>query len=115
MTEEDVIADVDEFVESKGLAEHREVFRKGALLARVNGRDDGFEYLSQISEEEKSVLRHEVHITSATLNPANVGISDHAQVEPPLYALFPGRLMRWLGHCSGNGSDGRQWCSGVLL
>merc|ERR1712054_450499 len=46
MTEEDVIADVDEFIDSKGLAEHREVFRKGALLARVNGRDDGFEELN---------------------------------------------------------------------
>lgn len=66
MTEEDVIADVDEFVESKGLAEHREVFRKGALLARVNGREEGFEDVSQISEAEKEVLRHEVRITSLT-------------------------------------------------
>ncbi|KAI6812207.1 putative MFS myo-inositol transporter [Hortaea werneckii] len=60
MTEEDVIADVDEFVESKGLAEHREVFRKGALLARVNGREEGFEDVSQISEAEKDALRHEI-------------------------------------------------------
>lgn len=115
MTEEDVIADVDEFVESKGLAEYREVFRKGALLARVNGREEGFEDVSQLSEEEKSVLRHEVCITSAKFDLANMEMSDHAQVEPPLHALLPGRPVRWLRYRSGNGSNGRQWCPAVLL
>lgn len=60
MSEEDVIADVDDFIETRGLSEHREVFRKGALLARVNGREEGFEDVTQISEDEKNMLRHEV-------------------------------------------------------
>lgn len=60
MSEEEVIADVDDFVEAKGLQEHREAFRKGALLARVNQRADGFEYVSSVPEDEKAVLRNEI-------------------------------------------------------
>lgn len=60
MTEQAVLNDVDIWVEEKGLAEHRDVFRKGALIARVGQRDDGFEYVSQLTEEEKGVLRHEI-------------------------------------------------------
>lgn len=60
MSEEDCIADVDRWCEEKGLAEHQAVFRKGALLARVNQRADGFEYVDALSEEEKAVLRQEV-------------------------------------------------------
>lgn len=60
MSEEDCIADVDQWCEEKGLSEHQAVFRKGALLARVNQRSDGFEYLDAISEEEKAALREEV-------------------------------------------------------
>ena len=60
MSEEDCIADVDQWCEDKGLMEHQAVFRKGALLARVNQRADGFEFLNAISEEEKAALREEV-------------------------------------------------------
>ena len=59
-TEEDVLDDVDAFVEDKGLQDERETFRKGALLARVSQRADGFESVKQLSEEEKDLLRHEI-------------------------------------------------------
>ena len=60
MTEAAVLQDVDAWVDEKGLSSHREEFRKGALIARVGQRDDGFEYVSQLSEEEKGLLRREV-------------------------------------------------------
>ncbi|KAB2579763.1 Sugar/inositol transporter [Lasiodiplodia theobromae] len=59
-TEEDVLAEVDAWVEEKGLQDSREAFRKGALLARVQQRDDGFESVSALSEAEKELLRHEI-------------------------------------------------------
>lgn len=60
LSEQQVLADVDQWCIDHGLTEHQEVFRKGALIARVGQRDDGFEYVSQLSEEEKGWLRHEV-------------------------------------------------------
>ncbi|KAJ4303673.1 hypothetical protein N0V90_002574 [Kalmusia sp. IMI 367209] len=60
MSEQEVIRDVDAWVEEKGLTEHRSEFQKGALIARVGQREDGFEYVSQLNEEEKSLLRHEI-------------------------------------------------------
>ncbi|KAF2008435.1 plastidic glucose transporter 4 [Aaosphaeria arxii CBS 175.79] len=60
MTEEALLADVDAFVEEKGLSAHRDAFRKGALIARVGQREDGFEYVTQLSEDDKKVLRHEI-------------------------------------------------------
>lgn len=30
------------------------------MIARVGQRDDGFEYVDQLSEDEKGVLRHEI-------------------------------------------------------
>ena len=59
MSEGEIIADVDGFVEAKGLQEHREAFRKGAMLARVALRTNGFEYVSALSEQDKEVLRRE--------------------------------------------------------
>jgi len=59
-SEEQVLADVDAWCVEKGLQEHQEWFRKGALIARVGQRDDGFEYVQQLSEEEKDLLRHEI-------------------------------------------------------
>jgi hypothetical protein len=44
----------------KGLTEYQDAFRKGALIARVQQRSDGFEHLSQLSEDEKGLLRHEM-------------------------------------------------------
>lgn len=60
MTEQEVLRDVNAWVEEKGLTEYRDEFQKGALIARTGQRDDGFEYVSQLSEEEKGLLRHEI-------------------------------------------------------
>jgi hypothetical protein len=60
LTEADVIRDVDAWCVEKGLEAEQDVFRKGALIARVGQRDDGFEYVDQLSEEEKELLRHEI-------------------------------------------------------
>lgn len=60
LTQEEVIADVDAFVESKGLAEHREDFRKGALMSQAINIPDGFEGIAILSEEDKVVLREEL-------------------------------------------------------
>ena len=60
MSESDVLADVDRWVELKGLQEHREAFHKGGLIARVQHRDDGFEEISMLSPDEKQILRDEI-------------------------------------------------------
>lgn len=59
MTEDEVIKDVDAFIEARGLADKRETFHKGALMARVQNRPNGYEHISMLSEEEKGWLRHE--------------------------------------------------------
>lgn len=59
LSEEQVLADVDAWCIEKGLSEHQDAFRKGALVARLGQRDDGFEYVTQLSTEEKDILRHE--------------------------------------------------------
>lgn len=56
----ELMADVDSFTEKYGLSEHRDSFRKGALLAQASTRPDGFETISELTEEEKAVLRKEV-------------------------------------------------------
>lgn len=61
LSEEQVIADVDAWCVEKGLQADQEAFRKGALIARVGQRDDGFEYVDQLSTEEKDLLRHEIN------------------------------------------------------
>jgi sugar porter (SP) family MFS transporter len=59
MTMEEVLADVDSFVEERNLVDHREDFRKGALLAQVNNTPGAFEHIESITEEEKAFLRRE--------------------------------------------------------
>lgn len=59
MTREQVLADVDAFVSSKSLNEHREDFRKGALVAQVNNQPGGFEKLDILTEDDKIILRKE--------------------------------------------------------
>ena len=54
------MADVDAFTEKHGLSEHRDSFRRGALVAQASNRPDGFEKITELSEEEKAVLRKEV-------------------------------------------------------
>jgi len=60
MTDGDVVEDVDAFVDARGLQEHRDVFHKGALLARYQQREDGFEYIDKLTEEDKEILRYEM-------------------------------------------------------
>ncbi|KAJ3495322.1 hypothetical protein NLG97_g3481 [Lecanicillium saksenae] len=60
MTREEILKDVDAFLEEKGLQEHREHFHKGALIAQVNNIPGGFENLEILSESEKDSLRREV-------------------------------------------------------
>lgn len=60
-TEADVLRDVELFIQDKGLQDHADEFRKGALLARVINQDGGFEQISEVSEDEKAVLRHEIN------------------------------------------------------
>lgn len=60
MTREDVLADVDRFVEQKGIAEHRDVFRKGALVAQVSNQDGAFEHIDELDADEKAILRREI-------------------------------------------------------
>ncbi|KAL6358997.1 hypothetical protein LRP88_09195 [Fusarium phalaenopsidis] len=59
LSRDQVLADVDAFVEEKGLQEHREDFRKGALVAQVNNQAGAFEQIDMLTEEEKAVLRKE--------------------------------------------------------
>jgi hypothetical protein len=59
-SEEEVLRDVDTFVDEKGLGEYREEVHKGALLARVFQQPTGFETVKAISEEERDTLRMEV-------------------------------------------------------
>lgn len=59
MSQAEVLADVDQFVTSRGLDEHREVFRQGSLLARQMNVQGAFEHMAEISEEDKAVLRRE--------------------------------------------------------
>lgn len=60
LSHEEVLQGADEFVDSKGLSEHREAFRKGALLAQATNIPNGFEDVAMLNEEEKTVLRKEV-------------------------------------------------------
>lgn len=60
LSKEDVLRDVDVFVKEKGLDEHRDDLRKGALLARVAQDPEGFERIDELTEEEKLVLRREI-------------------------------------------------------
>lgn len=59
MTTEEILADVDTFVDERGLSDHREDFRKGALLAQVGNTQGAFEHIDAVSEEDKVVLRRE--------------------------------------------------------
>lgn len=59
MSREDILKDVDAFVDEKNLSEHREEFRKGALVAQVGNVQDAFETIDGLTEDEKEVLRRE--------------------------------------------------------
>lgn len=52
---EDLMNDVELFAEEKGLVEHTEILKKGALVAQDPGRFESVD----LSEEEKEALRYE--------------------------------------------------------
>ncbi|TQN68132.1 Myo-inositol transporter 2 [Colletotrichum shisoi] len=60
LTPDELIAEADRFTELKGLQEHQEIFRKGAMVAQVVNKPDGFESIIALNDEEKAVLRKEV-------------------------------------------------------
>lgn len=55
----DVLADADNFVLEKGLENHREAFRKGSVMAKVQNVPSGYEDLVELNETDKEILRHE--------------------------------------------------------
>jgi sugar porter (SP) family MFS transporter len=59
MTRAELLADVDAFVDQRGLQEHREDFRKGALVAQVNNTPGAYERIDILTEDEKAILRKE--------------------------------------------------------
>lgn len=59
MTDDEVLRDVDKFIEARGLTDKRDAFYKGALMARVQNKPQGYEKISMLSDEEKGWLRHE--------------------------------------------------------
>ncbi|KAI5457153.1 major facilitator superfamily domain-containing protein [Mariannaea sp. PMI_226] len=59
LSHEEIIANADAFVDANGLIDHRDVFRKGALLAKVYNSKTGFENLNQLTEDEKCLIRLE--------------------------------------------------------
>lgn len=56
---EEVLADADAFVDTHGLAEFREEFQKGALLAQATNIPNGFENIALLTEVDKAILRRE--------------------------------------------------------
>ena len=59
MTEAQVLRDVDVFVERHGLRFARAAFRKGSLAALTQHIPSGFERMTQLSVEDKMLLRYE--------------------------------------------------------
>lgn len=59
LTHDEVLQDVDNFVDMKGLGDHREEFRKGGLLAQSINSPGAFEELPLLTQEDKVILRRE--------------------------------------------------------
>ncbi|KAI9163778.1 Arabinose-proton symporter [Paramyrothecium foliicola] len=59
LTKEEILADVDVFVEEHGLEEHLDTFRKGALVAKTQNIPGSFEIIEELSEQDKQALRFE--------------------------------------------------------
>lgn len=59
LTRDDILADVDAFVDDKGLSEHREVFRKGALLSQHMNTAGAWKQFPDLTEDEQYRLSRE--------------------------------------------------------
>ena len=60
LSKEQVFDDVETFCRDKGLDDHMESFKRGALVAQVQNQANAFENINELNEEEKDVLRNEV-------------------------------------------------------
>ncbi|KAK1585240.1 uncharacterized protein LY79DRAFT_704887 [Colletotrichum navitas] len=54
LTTDELVKEADSFTDSKGLQGHRDIFRKGAMVAQVINKPDGFESITALNEEEKA-------------------------------------------------------------
>ena len=59
MSADEVIRDVDCFVEANDLVEHRALFHQAAALARVHNKPGGFDAVEGLSTADKDVLLFE--------------------------------------------------------
>lgn len=59
MSNDELVADAQEFCEENGLAEHSQLFRRSCLAAKMQNIPNGFEGLAELTEEDKAVLRFE--------------------------------------------------------
>lgn len=102
ISREELLAGVDDFVDKHGLQEHRETFRKGALVAQ---RPHEYNDIPELSKSERETLAHEhkhkwhhpfmLYFTGRCL----------LRFADPSLTRFSGRLRHWCCD-SGLGSDG---------
>lgn len=59
LMEQQIIQDVDEFVNQHRLEQYRAIFRKGGLAAKTQHVPWGFEAVTELSQDDKAFLRYE--------------------------------------------------------
>lgn len=59
MTDAEVMTDVKSLLGGKNLLDHREAFRKGALLAKIVQKTPAYEAIDELTESDNEALRHE--------------------------------------------------------
>lgn len=59
LTQDDILNDVETFITTRGLEEHRDEFRKGALIAQHMNTAGAWEQVPGLTEDEKYRLRRE--------------------------------------------------------
>ena len=106
-----LFADVERLAQEKGLMEHVELLKKGAVLAQDQS---GFEVMD-LTEEEKVILRREkthrwsqpfmMYFMTSKILPSNT----------TWLLLISSSSMRRKCYCPGYGSNGCQWCPTVLF
>lgn len=109
----ELMADVDAFTEKYGLDEHRDSFRKGALVAQASNRPNGFETIAELTEEEKAVLRKEVtHRWDQPFMLYFLGLLCAGSAIVQICHTFRDQIYDQLTDAARYGPNCRQWCSG---
>ena len=68
MTDANIIADADAMVEAHNLETHLDAFRKGALLARVQSKEEGsHEDIDMLTAQEKEACKFEIEHKAKSL------------------------------------------------